>query len=39
VLRGGSWFNIPGYLRSAYRYGHGQEWRNYGVGFRVAQDV
>jgi formylglycine-generating enzyme required for sulfatase activity len=37
VLRGGSWFNVPGYLRSAQRFGFAPESRLYVVGFRVAR--
>ncbi len=35
-LRGGSWFNVPGNCRSAYRYGFAPAVRADGVGFRVV---
>ena len=39
VLRGGSWSNIPDYLRSAYRTRNSPDiWFN-GFGFRVARTV
>ena len=39
VLRGGSWFNEPRYLRSALR-GRGRTGnRSYGLGFRVARTL
>ena len=39
VLRGGSWGNLPGDLRCAYRYGSGPSNRGGGIGFRCAVDV
>ena len=36
VLRGGSWFNDPDFLRSAGRFRFYPGYRNYGVGFRVV---
>ena len=40
VLRGGSWFNGPGYLRSAYRLRYIiSGLRNLNVGFRVARTL
>ncbi len=39
VLRGSSWLNGPGGLRSANRYGHGPNGRNDGGGFRVARTL
>ena len=39
VLRGGSWNAYPGNLRSAARYMHPTEHRNYHVGFRVARTL
>ncbi len=39
VLRGGSWGNGPGTLRSSYRYRYTLDIRNYTVGFRLAQDL
>jgi len=38
VMRGGSWFNRPGVLRSADRYGYYRGWDD-DVGFRLAQDL
>ena len=37
VLRGGSWNDVPGYLRSANRLGSTSGSRNYFIGFRVAR--
>ena len=37
VLRGGSWLNIPRYLRSANRSRHSTGDRHYDNGFRVAR--
>ncbi len=37
VLRGGSWFDYPQYLRSADRNGSGPDVRNNNTGFRVAR--
>jgi transcriptional regulator with XRE-family HTH domain len=39
VLRGGSWFNVPRYLRSAFRYGYAPVYRYSGVGFRLARTL
>jgi formylglycine-generating enzyme required for sulfatase activity len=39
VLRGGSCFDIPQYLRSAYRSGFGPGFRDDLVGFRVARTL
>jgi formylglycine-generating enzyme required for sulfatase activity len=36
VLRGGSWFHIPPYLRSSYRYGFTTHEADYTTGFRLA---
>ena len=39
IVRGGSYRNIPSYLRSAHRESTGRSLRNYGdLGFRLAQD-
>jgi len=37
VLRGGSSWNVPGWLRSACRYRVGPEVRNGGIGFRCVR--
>lgn len=39
VIRGGSWLNKPGYLRSSYRYWTTADFRNDDLGFRLAQDT
>ena len=39
VLRGGSWFNSPRFLRSATRDGNAPDYRSFNDGFRVAQDL
>jgi len=36
VLRGGSWFDLPSNLRSAYRFGYYTGLRYYNIGFRVV---
>ena len=38
VVRGGSWFNEPADVRSAYRLRFTPTYRNLNVGFRCAQD-
>ena len=38
ILRGGSWYDIPGAVRSALRYGGEPGPRISGLGFRLAQD-
>jgi formylglycine-generating enzyme required for sulfatase activity len=38
VLRGGSWFNYPGYCRSADRSRTTPGYRSYSIGFRVVLD-
>ena len=37
VLRGGSWWSSPWYVRSASRYAGSAGYRNYSIGFRVAR--
>ncbi|MEW8437512.1 MAG: formylglycine-generating enzyme family protein, partial [Candidatus Thiodiazotropha taylori] len=37
-IRGGSWNDIPLWVRSAYRFGNRPTGRNYNLGFRLAQD-
>jgi formylglycine-generating enzyme required for sulfatase activity len=39
VLSGGSWFDKPGYLRSAYRNGVKPDVRSNFIGFRVARTL
>jgi formylglycine-generating enzyme required for sulfatase activity len=39
VLRGGSWFGYPGYLRSAYRCRSGPAFGHRTIGFRLARSV
>lgn len=39
VLRGGSWFTTPVYLRSADRNGVSATQRDFLIGFRLAQDL
>ncbi len=36
VNRGGSWFNVAAFCRSAYRYRNAPSYRSLNVGFRVA---
>jgi formylglycine-generating enzyme required for sulfatase activity len=36
VLRGGSWFNVPNYCRSAYRQASMPDTRGKFIGFRVV---
>ena len=38
VIRGGSWYSFPGYLRSASRSRIGRSYRSNSSGFRLAQD-
>jgi len=39
VLRGGSWNDVPRYVRSANRFRNWPAWRDFNVGFRLAQDL
>jgi formylglycine-generating enzyme required for sulfatase activity/uncharacterized caspase-like protein len=39
VLRGGSWFYVPRFLRSALRNGYDPDFRTYYLGFRVARTL
>jgi len=39
VVRGGSWFNLPRNLRSAYRNWINADFRILNIGFRLAQDL
>lgn len=39
VLRGGSWFNDPGFLRSAFRFRDTFDLRDDHLGFRVARTL
>ena len=39
VVRGGSWFDVPGDLRSALRFRYGTDYRHNFLGFRLAQDL
>ncbi len=38
VFRGGSWGNVAGHCRSAIRGWHDPDYRDHGLGFRVARD-
>src|SRR5262249_26700674 len=39
VVRGGSWFNFPQFLRAACRNWYFTEYRYYGQGFRLARTL
>ncbi len=39
VIRGGSWFNGPDFLHSAYRNADTSRVRNGKIGFRIARDL
>jgi formylglycine-generating enzyme required for sulfatase activity len=39
VLRGGSWLHAPRFVRSATRFRYTADYRNFDVGFRLAQDI
>jgi formylglycine-generating enzyme required for sulfatase activity len=38
VARGGAWYNVPGYCRSAFRRSHSPDTRDSQVGFRVCRE-
>ena len=38
VVRGGSWYYLPRYLRSSNRFRFNRSFRNFGLGFRLARD-
>jgi formylglycine-generating enzyme required for sulfatase activity len=38
LVRGGSWFDSPGYLRASSRYRYSPDYANDGIGFRVARN-
>jgi formylglycine-generating enzyme required for sulfatase activity len=38
VLRGGSWYDIAGYVRSAHRRDDDSVYGNYGIGFRLVRN-
>jgi len=37
VLRGGSWFGRPDYVRASLRIGDSPDYRGYGIGFRLLR--
>jgi len=39
ALRGGSWYDLPKFLRSASRYWQKSDYRNSKIGFRVARTL
>ena len=39
MIRGGSWYGKPSYVRSANRFWYGTDFRNNNLGFRVARAV
>jgi formylglycine-generating enzyme required for sulfatase activity len=39
VMRGGSWYSEPVYLRSSYRGGSTADYRGTNIGFRLARDL
>ena len=39
VIRGGSWFYKPEFLRASNRYWSNADYRDYNIGFRLAQDI
>jgi formylglycine-generating enzyme required for sulfatase activity len=39
VLRGGSWFDVPRFLRAAHRFSSTSGYRDFSIGVRVARDL
>ena len=39
VVRGGSWFSVPGDLRASFRFGDAPSHRLGAIGFRLVQDI
>lgn len=39
VTRGGSWFDGPFHLRTAFRFSHPDQGRNFTIGFRIARSI
>ncbi|MGH8653655.1 MAG: formylglycine-generating enzyme family protein [Gammaproteobacteria bacterium] len=39
VFRGGSWYNLPRFVRSAFRYWTTPDIRSNHISFRLAQDI
>lgn len=39
VIRGGSWYSVPVYLRTSFRFWNGADDRDDHIGFRLAQDL
>jgi len=39
ALRGGSWYGLPAWVRSANRYGDTPTYRYFGAGFRLARSL
>ena len=39
VMRGGAWYNRPGYLRLSTRWANPQAAAGNGVAFRIARDL
>ena len=39
VLRGGSWYGRPQYVRADYRFRYGTAFRNNDFGFRLARTL
>ena len=38
VVRGGSWYDLPRILRSAYRYWYTSDYRYFDIGFRLLEE-